>query len=370
MLLCAGLLATAPVFAQTPAAKKEAGTHYQRGVGLYKEANYGAALAEFRAAQQAVPSFEVLFNIGLCERRLFKYGQAIRTLNTYLQEGGPKVPKDRRAAVAQELEQIRQLTAPVAVIVAGAPAKLLVDGELYGTTPLTEMVPLGPGQHVVRAERDGHAPDEKRIEVVSGQPQAVQLEPRSLTAPVAVTIESDPPGALVSIDGAAALKVPATHPIAPGNHEFVARLDGYAPSRSDVEVKPGEPRSVRVALVALPPPPAPRPFPKLGVSLLGGGVVLGAVGGVFAWQANAAGQKVAALAKSNGTWDPSWARVEASGKQFNTVAWALLGTGAASLAVGAVLTGLGLQGDAAPAPAVAVMPDFQGGGSVSCAVHF
>ena len=73
-----------PAAKKEASAKKEAGVHYKRGVDFYKENNFSAALAEFKAAYQAAPSFEVLFNIGLSERRLFKYGQALRTLNKYL----------------------------------------------------------------------------------------------------------------------------------------------------------------------------------------------------------------------------------------------------------------------------------------------
>src|SRR4051812_24973181 len=58
-------------------AKEEAASHFSKGIDFYKEGNYAAALAEFRAAYKALPSYEVLFNIGLSERRLFKYGDSV-----------------------------------------------------------------------------------------------------------------------------------------------------------------------------------------------------------------------------------------------------------------------------------------------------
>ena len=121
------IAASAQAQVASPSQRKEAATHYQRGVSLSKEGDFPAALAEFRAAYQAAPSFEVLFNIGFCERRTFKYGQSLRTFAQYLRLGGEKVAADRRAAVAKEIETIRSLTAPVAVIVEGEPAKIFVE---------------------------------------------------------------------------------------------------------------------------------------------------------------------------------------------------------------------------------------------------
>ncbi|MFZ5442068.1 MAG: PEGA domain-containing protein [Myxococcota bacterium] len=337
-------LALAALLSATPAEKKEAATHYQRGISLYKEANYSAALSEFKAAWQALPSWEVLFNIGLCQRRLFQYGPAIKSFDRYLAEGGAKVPADRRAAVDQELQQIRALTATVAIIVKGERAKVLIDGEPVGETPLSELVLLGPGKHLVRAERDGCAPDEKSIEVVSGQAQAVELDPKSLTAPARVTVECAPAGALVSVDADAERRCPFERELTPGTHELVARADGYAQLRTEVIVQPAQPRTVRLTLVSAAPPA--RPFPVLGVSLLGGGVVLGALGTTFALLANAAGKDVTALASTGGAWDAKAIATQAGGRRDTVLGWTFLGLGGAALAAGVVV--LVLQPGAPP----------------------
>lgn len=168
-------------------AKKEAADHYKKGVALFKEGDFASALAEFRAAYQALPSFEVLYNLGLTERRLFKYGQAVRTLNRYLEEGGKKVPADRRESVESELAQIRALTSQVTVTVEGAPAKVLVDGEEVGVTPLSEPVLLGPGRHVIRAVRDGESePAEESFELASGSTKEVALSFKKKAGPVEI----------------------------------------------------------------------------------------------------------------------------------------------------------------------------------------
>jgi PEGA domain len=192
------------------------------------------------------------------------------------------------------------------------------------------MVPLGPGRHTVRAESEGDVPEERTLEVVSGQAQAVTFSLRSLTRPVEVTLETKPVGALVSIDGEAGAPSPRKVMLKPGTHEMVARLEGHSSSRSDVVVQPGQPRSVTLELTSLPTaaPPARR-FPVVGVSLLGVGLISAGVGAFFAVQANATANRVSSFAQPGGvTWDASWVKTERSGLQQQLAAQVLLGAGA------------------------------------------
>jgi hypothetical protein len=364
--------------------RKEAGAHYQRAVGLFKEGDYGAALAEFRAAYDAAPSFEVLYNLGLTERRLFKYGQAVKTLNRYLEEGGKKVPKDRRESVESELQQIRALTSTVTVTVEGKAARLSVDGELVGTTPLAEPVLLGPGKHVFKAERDGEAPDEQSVDLISGSARSVSLSPRAKPQenhePVQVTLETTPPEAVLTIDGKLGGLSPTKVNLAPGTHEVIAELDGYQPARTDVVVTAGQPRTVKLTLlqagaaasggggggrhVSLVP----------GVVLLGGGAVATAVGVIFALQAQAAARQVSDFSKQGGAWSATWAATEATGQRNQTLAFVLLGTGAAALTAGIVATIISLASGSSSADegeaTWLLTPDLRGGATVSWHVRF
>lgn len=355
-------LALAALISATPAEKKEAATHYQRGISLFKEANYPAALSEFKAAYQAMPSWEVLFNLGLCQRRLFQYGAAIKSFDRYLAEGGPKVPADRRAAVDTELTQIRALTATVAIIVKGPTAKVSLDGELLGETPLNELALLGPGKHLVRAERDGCSPDEKTIEVVSGQAQAVELDPKSLTAPGRVTFECTPTGAQLTVDSEELRECPVEMFLKPGTHEVVAQLEGYAQLRTEVIVQPAQPRTVRLTLVSS--APAAKPFPVLGVSLLGGGVVLGGLGVMFALLADGNAKDISTLSSMGGTWDAKAVATQAAGQRNTVLGWTFLGLSGVALAAGVVT--LVIQPGAPSSPSARLQLGLSPSGVFAC----
>lgn len=343
VLLCLAALALAApsgsAWAQksSPAAK-EAGTRYQRGIALYKDGDYGAALAEFRAAYRALPSWEVLYNIGLCERRLYKYGDAVKNLESYLSQGGARVPKDRREAVARELSEIRALTAEVTVTVTGEPADVTIDGEPVGSSPFKEPFLLGPGKKLFRATREGELPAEKVEEIVSGTKVAVVLSPKpKVVEQATLVIDSTPKGALVYIDGKLQGSAPLTATLEPGGHLVVAEVDGYQAWSLEVALAEGQKRELKIELERE-AGARPRPFPVAGVVV--GGVGLAAIGGAVGLNlaAQSAAQRVTDLFREGGDWSPDYAKVEKDGKAYE--AWSIVVgvAGGVALTTGIILT--------------------------------
>lgn len=356
-LLALTLLSSPLAFAQGAAAKKEAAAkkaeaadHYKKGVALFKEGDFASALAEFRAAYQAVPGFEVLYNLGLTERRLFKYGQAVKTLNRYLEEGGKKVPADRRESVETELSQIRALTSKINVKVEGAPAKVFVDGEELGNSPLADPILLGPGKHTIRATRDGEPEAEETFELASGSTKDVNLvlKPKAASGPVEITIETDPRDAVLMLDGKLAGLSPTKVELTPGSHELIAELDGFQSTRTDVMVEPGKPRTVKLKLVAggaAAGGGGPRGrFPVVGVVLFGAGVVAGGLAVLFAVQSTNASRQVSEFFRIGGPWDPMRIAVEQGGRRDQTLAGVFIGLSGAAIVGGVIATIVSLAG--------------------------
>lgn len=368
-------LAVGPALAQDKAARKEAGARYQRGITLYKDGDYGAALAEFRAAYRAAPSFEVLYNIGLCERRLFKYGEAVADLERYLKEGGGKVPRDRRDAVAKELSEIRALTAEVTITVVGDSADVFIDGEKVGMAPLSGPLLLGPGKKTFKATREGFEPGEKVEEIVSGTKVAIQLEPKTREAdPADLVVESSPAGAVVTVDGKLAGAAPVKLSLPPGGHTVVADLGGYQTFRQEVTLASGQKRQLVVALepevVA-----QKRQFPVAGVIVAGVG--LGAIGGAVGLNLAAQGsaRQVSDLFETgNVVWDANAAAIEASGQRAQTWSIVLGIAGGVALTTGLIMTLVTLSqgGEDAPVEDASLMltPLPEGGAYGSLRVTF
>jgi hypothetical protein len=234
----------------------EAAARYDRGVKLFDSGDYPGALAEFDAVYRLTKRWEVLFNVAVTQKKLFRYGAAVRSLERYLAEGGAGVDGPRRAAVERELTEIRALVAEITVVVEGAPAQLDVDGLSEGATPLDRPLLLGSGRHVLRATREGELPDEKAIDVVSGQNATVRLapRPRPVEAKTAtITVDSNPPGATLTVDGKAVGKAPWSGELDAGGHLVTGALDGYTKARQELVVVAGQTRRVTVELLVAPP---------------------------------------------------------------------------------------------------------------------
>jgi serine/threonine-protein kinase len=97
------------------------------------------------------------------------------------------------------------------------------------------------------------------------QPGQTQVQPPAPPAPPVLTIETDPPGAMILVDGKEAGLSPLTlDTLELGEHSVAATLEGRKPAERQVKLEnPGERAMVVLALAPEPvvPPPAPPPQP-------------------------------------------------------------------------------------------------------------
>lgn len=265
-------LAAAPALADPTA--DEAAERYDRGVKFSQAGDNLSALAEFQQAYKLTGRWEVLFNIGVVEKRLFRYGDAIHTFARYLQDGGAKIPADRRAEVERAQAEIHALVAEISVVVDGAPATIEVDKLAVGTSPLTEPLLVAPGHHELAARRTGEA-DVRAIDVVSGQHADVRLAPASTDAvprTARLAIVTTPTGGTLVVDSQPVGAAPWSAVVQAGVHDVVATLAGRLTVKQDIVIVGGQDRSVTLVLADVPPPPTP--VYKRWYVLVGAGVVL------------------------------------------------------------------------------------------------
>jgi hypothetical protein len=272
--------------APTPQQLAEADARYERGVKLFRAGDHKGALAEFEAAYAITSAYEVLFNIAVAQKKLFRWGDAVRTFERYLRDGGGAIAPAERTAVEKELAEIRKTVAEVTVSVTGAPARIEVDGRVEGVTPLPGPVLLGPGEHTIRAIRDGELPDERKVLVISGQTVEMVLAPvPPVVAPTSalISIVSRPVGATLSLDGKELGAAPWSGTIVAGGYRLRAHLDGHIDHAQELVVTAGQDRSVEIDLVAITPPPPPRPIYKQWWFWTGAAVTAAAVGGAVVY---------------------------------------------------------------------------------------
>ena len=260
-------------------ARRLASEHMDRGLALYKKDNYRAALAEFKRAHALTRAWQVLIHIGIAQSRMFRYHQAAISFERFLREGGRDIAAGQRATAERELETIRALVGRVRVVVRGPPAGITLDGIEVGVSPLADDILVGPGPHVFRATRPGDVPREQRINVTSGQRLEVDLTPQPKPKPVGtLSISSQPPGARLTLNGAAIGSAPWRGVVPAGQHDVAASRPGFESSTRDVLVVAGQTRMVSIALAPLPGPP-PTPWYRKWPYWVGIGAVAATIAG-------------------------------------------------------------------------------------------
>ncbi len=105
-------------------------------------------------------------------------------------------------------------------------AKVLIDGELIGETPLSA-VPVEAGEHSLRIQAARYLPLEQTL-LVTGRNIQQHLELVLEPAWAEITIDSLPQGATVLVDGEAAGTTPVVLEILQGERQLILQKEGFA----------------------------------------------------------------------------------------------------------------------------------------------
>ncbi len=234
---------SSPALAQqevSPQARAEARERFERGLELYEEGQFRAALAELEQAYEVAPAYQVLYNLGKVYAQLGDAVRATDAFDQYLREGGADIPDERRAEVEQDLERQRARIARVMVRTNVDGSTVMVDGADVATTPLDEPLRVTAGEHVIGARAPRHDAATRRIQLAGGVLESVELELHEVTEERgAIRVRSDVPGVRVLVDGEVAGTTPldGTLSVPPGRHVVEGRRAGYESARETVDVE-------------------------------------------------------------------------------------------------------------------------------------
>lgn len=207
VLLCLGL-AGAPARAGNDSSKTaQASTHFQRGVQLYKQRSFDAALAEFEKSYELAPNYHLLFNLAQVQLERHDYVAALKRFREYLQTGDAQVEAARRTEVEQEIARISDFVAEVSFIVTPEGAQVSLDGVELGTAPLAAPVVINSGVHRILLSKPGFTTVQQTLTVAGGDSPrvVVTLRPAQAEAgPVATDSPANAPTATSSRSGSTA----------------------------------------------------------------------------------------------------------------------------------------------------------------------
>lgn len=195
--------------APTKAQIEEGREHFHRGVELFNDADYRAALIEFNRANDVAPNYRIQYNIAQTCLELQDYACALRALQTYVAAGGKEVSRERRQQSEREIERLKRLVATVSIRTNKDGADIALDDVSLGRAPLTNVL-VGAGRHKVTAVIAPLPTVTKIVDIAGGDHVEIVLELAEPTAPPSVatapadpvqptpTPKSDPPRAQVT----------------------------------------------------------------------------------------------------------------------------------------------------------------------------
>ncbi len=207
-----------PAAAQTAApgagassAPAEARAHFERAVTFYGEGDFAAAVVEFKRAYEVSPAWQVLFNIGQSYFQMHDYADALVTLQRFLDQGGDRVPPDRRALVTDELSDLANRVGH-AVVSSNLPGSTVtVDDAVAGVTPLRAPLLVSVGIRKITVSREGREPISQEISVAAGETADVHLDFAEAAPEPAVA----PPPPIALAPAPALILAPASPPPPP-----------------------------------------------------------------------------------------------------------------------------------------------------------
>ena len=249
--------------------REAARVEFAAGQQADRDKDYTTAIQHFMRANELVPHPFALYNIATDYERLGALREAARFYQLYLDKAPPGPERDKVARLLREL-QTRPTSLSIRTLPAGARVK--IDGNEVGTSPINVTLPGGPHRVVIDRGRDHQ---ERDLELQYGEPGDVVF---SLSGtPGTLSVLGAPAGAIVAIDNITVGAVPGDFVVAAGPHTVRISAAGYAPYETGTSVEAGQrtqlearlPRDL-AALEFKDEPPGGRPTLRYAIGAVGG----------------------------------------------------------------------------------------------------
>lgn len=172
-----------------------------RGKKVAAQESFLAALADYKAAYQAYNSPKIYFAIGLAEKRLGRYIEALDHFEKMMAEL-EQVPEELRAEVERHVNEVKQNLGVIFFRVKPEGATIEIDGEVIGTSPLNRPHYVVPGEHEYVITKDGYKRLSDTVQVEAGDVREDGLALEPLAAVIKDDVENPLPAKPVEAEPA------------------------------------------------------------------------------------------------------------------------------------------------------------------------
>lgn len=265
--------------AEVPLAEALAGPakeDYRLGVILYQDQDFQGARVKFASAHARSGDPRLLWNIAACEKSLRRYGPMLRALERYQRETSGRLTEQQRAETEALMKAVRPLVTTVHLLVDQPGAKVHVDDELVGTTPLPEPLLVELGARRLRVTKVGFKDQVIARDFTGGSETTFNLTLAAAPREGQLTVDAGGTGT-IALDGKVVGEGRWTGRVPSGRHTARVSAPGLRTETTEVVIQDGESRVVQLTLV----PERPRGIPAM--VWIGGGVLLAAGAGTAAF---------------------------------------------------------------------------------------
>lgn len=227
---------------------RRAGDHFNRGVVLYEQGDYEAAIDEFVSAYCDKPHPSMLYSVGQSYERLILYEKAVAYFDRFIKESAETVPDRRKAEI--RVQTLRGL--PARILVATAPANAQVT--LRNDTGVAARVRADgvhalevlKGTYEMNIELPGYEPVQTHIVAEIGRPYSYyfRLEPKKGTVRVVAT----PSDARIFLGDRLVGIGSYVETVAVGDYQVLVEAEGRPSQRRAIEITAGKTTDLPVDL--------------------------------------------------------------------------------------------------------------------------
>ncbi|HEY6728719.1 MAG TPA: PEGA domain-containing protein [Polyangiaceae bacterium] len=183
-------------------AKADAEKQFRAGVSLQKVEDFEAAISAFEASLRLYPTKGAWFNLANCLRATHRYPEALSALQSLERDFGAELQDPLRSTVEMQVAELKNLTATITIEIDQPGAEIAIDGRPIGSSPLSDPVRVGLGDHEVRATLAGFEPAVAHVNLGPAQAATMKLSlraPGTAPAPAAATPPPTQPPAVAAL---------------------------------------------------------------------------------------------------------------------------------------------------------------------------
>jgi tetratricopeptide (TPR) repeat protein len=151
---------------------------YDEGVDAINKGRWSTAYDKFKASYELVPRPLTLFNLAAAQSQTGRLVEASESYRRFLRDTSDGRLNDERENATSQLEQLDKQIAQVTIEVAHLESDdiILIDEIEFPHSALHTAIPMNPGQHVARVQRGQNAIANRKITLVSGATESVQID--------------------------------------------------------------------------------------------------------------------------------------------------------------------------------------------------